>query len=409
MRGNEFLDKMELIDPAYVEVADAKPKGRKIAWVKWGAVAACFCLVVASALMIPRIWNTPVPPPNSDPITSDTAKLKPITIPELSVGGMGFEGYMYHDISELNNGNPWDESMSISSLPVYKNGAYDSSGAGFPKGMSEAEMMAKLNFIVYALDLEIVSTEVIAGGFIVKDGKTVPDTTPTEIHAKTDNGIIYVQADGNITYFLSDEGLDLPDNYNFTYSKTTDDEAKDILSYFIDAYDDLLNFKKPNAVSSGDYNIYGEFNRSYIVYDTAGDDLESILNYNFCSVKFSPNDYGNLSAISINDGLFLAEKIGDYPIVAAEKATERLISGNYQTSVPVEFPGKEFIGKIELVYRAGRFEEVLLPYYRFYVQLPDTVNQSAAEKGLKTYGGYYVPAIEDEYITNMPLYDGSFN
>ena len=107
--------------------------------------------------------------------------------------------------------------------------------------------------------------------------------------------------------------------------------------------------------------------------------------------------------------MFLAEKIGDYPIVAAEKATERLISGNYQTSVPVEFPGKEFIGKIELVYRAGRFEEVLLPYYRFYVQLPDTVNQSAAEKGLKTYGGYYDPAIEDEYITNMPLYDGSFN
>ena len=31
MKGNEFLDKMELIDPAYVEAADAKPKRRKIA------------------------------------------------------------------------------------------------------------------------------------------------------------------------------------------------------------------------------------------------------------------------------------------------------------------------------------------------------------------------------------------
>lgn len=28
MRGTEFLDKMELIDPAYVEAADAKPKGK---------------------------------------------------------------------------------------------------------------------------------------------------------------------------------------------------------------------------------------------------------------------------------------------------------------------------------------------------------------------------------------------
>ena len=69
MKGNEFLDKMELIDPAYVEAADAKPKRRKIAWVKWGAMAACFCLVVASAFMIPGIWNTPVPP-ISDPGTS---------------------------------------------------------------------------------------------------------------------------------------------------------------------------------------------------------------------------------------------------------------------------------------------------------------------------------------------------
>lgn len=34
MRGNTFLDKMELIDPAYVEAADAKPEYRKNPWVK---------------------------------------------------------------------------------------------------------------------------------------------------------------------------------------------------------------------------------------------------------------------------------------------------------------------------------------------------------------------------------------
>lgn len=403
MRGNEFLDKMGLIDPSYIEAADNKPKRRKNAWVKWGAVAACFCLAVVSALMIPGIWDTPVPP------HSDAAKLKPITIPELSFPGMGFEGYMYYDISELNNGNPWDESMNISSLPVYKNGAYDASGAGIPQGMSEAEMMRKINSVAFALNLEIVSTEVIAGEFTEKDGTVPPDTPPTEIRAKTDNGMIYVQADGGMMYFLPDEGLDLPDNYNFTLNETTDSEAKDILSYFIDIYDDLLNFKEPSAVSSGDYNIYGEFDRNYIVYDVSDNDLESILNYNFCRVKFSPNGNGNLYAISMSDGLFSAEKIGDYPIIGAEEATDRLISGSYQTSVPVEFPGEEFIGKIELVYRVGKLEEMLLPYYRFYVLLPNTINQSAAEKGLKTYGAYYVPAIVDEYITNMPIYDGSFN
>jgi len=69
MRGNELLDKMEFIDPAYIEAADFKQKKKKIAWVNWGAMAACFCLVVASAFMIPGIWHTPVPP-ISDPGTT---------------------------------------------------------------------------------------------------------------------------------------------------------------------------------------------------------------------------------------------------------------------------------------------------------------------------------------------------
>lgn len=46
MRGNELLDKMELIDPAYIEAADAKLKKKKNVWIKWGAMAACLCLVI---------------------------------------------------------------------------------------------------------------------------------------------------------------------------------------------------------------------------------------------------------------------------------------------------------------------------------------------------------------------------
>ena len=47
MRGNEFLDKMELIDPSYIEAADAAPKARKKLWTGWrAAVAACLCLIL---------------------------------------------------------------------------------------------------------------------------------------------------------------------------------------------------------------------------------------------------------------------------------------------------------------------------------------------------------------------------
>ena len=50
MRGNEFLDKLESIDPAYVEEADEQPKRKRPAWLKWGGLAACVCVVAAAAL-----------------------------------------------------------------------------------------------------------------------------------------------------------------------------------------------------------------------------------------------------------------------------------------------------------------------------------------------------------------------
>lgn len=47
MRGNEFLDKMELIDPAYIEAADAVPKEKRTVWTGWrAAMAACLCVVL---------------------------------------------------------------------------------------------------------------------------------------------------------------------------------------------------------------------------------------------------------------------------------------------------------------------------------------------------------------------------
>ncbi|MDO4750077.1 MAG: hypothetical protein Q4A39_04465 [Eubacteriales bacterium] len=62
MRGNEFLDKMDLIDLSYVEAADAAPKKKKNVWAKWGATAACLCLVAAGAFMTQDVWNAPDPP-----------------------------------------------------------------------------------------------------------------------------------------------------------------------------------------------------------------------------------------------------------------------------------------------------------------------------------------------------------
>lgn len=52
MRGNELLEKMELVDPAYVEAADKKPVTIKDWLVKWGVMAACMSMIVAGGVLL---------------------------------------------------------------------------------------------------------------------------------------------------------------------------------------------------------------------------------------------------------------------------------------------------------------------------------------------------------------------
>lgn len=97
MRGNEFLDKMELIDPAYIEAADTEAKKGQRAWVKWGTMAACLCLVIAGAAVMPRETNipaAPVPRPDfsAEPIP-DRGKM-PDEFPEHTILRPGDEGYI---------------------------------------------------------------------------------------------------------------------------------------------------------------------------------------------------------------------------------------------------------------------------------------------------------------------------
>ena len=79
MRGTEFLDKMELIDPAYVEAAEAEPKKKKNVWVKWGAIAACLCFVIMGII----IWRQSTPIRDED--TGITVSENGVTIPQMDV------------------------------------------------------------------------------------------------------------------------------------------------------------------------------------------------------------------------------------------------------------------------------------------------------------------------------------
>ena len=384
MNAEKFSDAMSELDTKYVDEAlNYKKKAKRYGWIKWGAMAAC----VAAAILVGVRMVAP-----------EKNGLSMLTIPDMESSGMGFEGWLGYDITQWDNGNPWSESMEFSVLPVYQNGSYDA--AGKPVGLSRDDMIQRLETAIAALNLDSYDIE----------------TEQECLTANADGLQICVYADGMIEVWFED-GQTLPEGYSFTFFDTTDAEAEQALDYLSQEYSELIGFSEPEKVLSGSYIIWNDYDgagnyvteprleREYALYDSSGDDLEDILNYKYNCVRFYPDDNGKLSLIRIYNGLSCAENLGDYPIISTDEAYELLLKGHYITSVPYAITDAELICKVELVYRNSRTEKTFLPYYRFYVELPEM----RRENGLTDYGAYYVPAIQEEYIRNMPLWDGNIN
>lgn len=383
MKNDQIIDAIGMINDEAVRDAKAYRRPQSRRWIKWGAMVACVAVAILVGVRI---------------IAPEKDGLPMLTIPDVESSGMGFESWLGYDISQWDNANPWSESMEFSVLPVYRNGSYNSTGK--PVGLSQADMQQKLETAIAALNLDSYDIE----------------TEQECLTANADGLKICAYADGMIEVWF-ENGRTLPAEYSFTLYDTDDAEAEQVLEYLSQEYSELIGLSEPKKVLSGSYimwNDYDEagnhiteprFEREYALYDSAGNELEDILNYNFNCVRFYPDDNGNLSLIRIYSGLSCAEKMGDYPIISTVEAYELLLKGHYITSVPYAITDTELICKVELVYRNSRTEKTFLPYYRFYIELPEM----RREDGLTDYGAYYVPAIQEKYIRNMPVWDGSIN
>ena len=400
MKADALLDIIGNVDDSIIEEARKRNRPIPSGWAKWAAAAACLCLLVGGIFAIARPGGT---------IPGNSGKLPQIAIPKYEGGGNGFEALLYYSPEELENGNPWREDAALDKLPVFRNGSYDPSGAGAPLGLSEAEMMADLENAAKALGLEILEIRAETNPAESEDDTKIPGNAVSDIRAITESGSLTVYANGSLVYDLP-SGYVLPAACHFAFCNTSDAEAEAAMAYLTKTYASFLNFDHPEIVLQGDYTSGGDYMRGYFVYDTGNDMTESILNYNFRTAQFVPDDRGNLAQIRLGDGLRRAEKRGDYPLISVAEAKEKLLDGQYQTSVPAAVPGEKDIAKLELVYRTGPKEETLLPYYRFYVELQDADGwQMTHSNSLKLYGAYYVPAIQDDYISNLSSYNGYFN
>ncbi len=404
MKAEDISEAMNNINEDFIESANErrKPKSRKSSWVKWVSAAAAiavFAFAGAKAFVPNR------PEQNDNPVggaESEYGSALPILeYIENGINGYGFEGYLAYDISELENGNPWNEKIVFEALPVFRNNSFNEVGIACP-GIGEEAMLKKLNSITGGKHGEIEYSRV--GDF--SSGSGIPDDFVDRIEANFGNNTIEIQSNGSVVVTYNGfAGEELPEDISFTYTETSEGDAYRAISYICQNYCDFLDKGNTTFVTSGDYTFNGEFSRNYRIYDFSGDEISDMLNFSFNEVQLAPNDEGKLMLIRINDKLSCAEKIGDYPIISPEEAKDMLLDGGYLTTVPYEMPGKKYIAKAELIYRSGIGENIWMPYYRFLVELPEM----AQENGLKNFGAYYVPAVKAEFITGLPLWNGSFN
>lgn len=386
MNGNEFLDKMSLADPAYVEEAD-RPVKKRTTWRRWGAMAACLAVLLGVGfLFFPR--SSPDVP---DPVPTELPTL-PVSMGP-SLGGYGFEGYYVRDISDLKNTSPSQIGSLPDTLPVFRNAA-----GGYPLQAASEEYMAKM----------LTLCRSVAGRLGWDAEKTAEvweersdGLAPTTVTATGADGVkIEVDQFMTVTISYPDRNRPFSENVLPTY-----DDAHKLAEKLLAEYRDLMNFANPQiCITGGYYNIDGEQSYDIAFVETGGTQTEELLEFFFHGAEFFCNEGGEpwLIHLRCTD---LSDRVGDYPIITAQQAQAQLVAGHYITSCSWEMPGEAYIRKVELVYRTGEYDEYFMPYYRFYVELLE----EAPVEGCMHLAAYYVPAVAEEYLAPLSTWDGRFN
>lgn len=386
-------------------IPDLTAKKKKRSILKWTALGGVCAAAVLCAVMLPKFGQDHkiISPYETLPHTSDesTKSGKDKISSNVSFGEMGFEGLMAYDISELDTPNPWTPDAELTSMPVYRNLAYNDMRIAVY--LSEEQMKEIAENTASLLKTKISDTKVTYVGDLVKVERyddILDGVYSVEAECSNDSTIT-VYGDGEIR--ITFDKNHLPANLSFTYNETTPEQAKKTLKYLAKKYANLLGFDAPECFSYADRTYSGDENRSYFVFNKSQDIVQSILNYNLSYAGFAPDDNGDLMCIWLNNPYCSSEYMGDYPIITETDAKNALLSGSYYSSVPTDYirGGKiseSDIAKTELVYQNYN-AEYYQPYYKFYVDL-DTSAFNMAEN-LKNYGIFYVPAVAADYLEDF--------
>lgn len=399
MKKNErLMEQLGEVDDKFVTEAAPQTKARKNP-VKFAVIGT---MVAAAAGVVLWQGTKSIPDRKADKITPDKEKSysERIEFPENTgelpiihtqngeTGGMGFEGFWAYDVSELLDGNPSRENCEFTELPVFIE--------------PSNEIYSHGDFPIYSMDEMEERLKDIAG--LLTDEEFIPvDRHPNGDYYKAKAGDINLSMHSYSSriYIEFEYPIELPNEYDIC-DTTNRDHAVRSLQYLGEKYKNIIRMDDPTPIVFTDFSIYNEPLTTFALYDNSEDPLTALINYNLRKVYF----YGgkNLSTISVYDDYDYKEFAGMYPVISYDEAYDKLIGGDYYTTVWEEEYLPDGINTDEIFFTGISYKRTAdykytLPYYRFLVELhPERTGDYAFSDGMKEYGAFYIPAVSPDYL-----------
>lgn len=397
------------VDDELIEQAESYRRRKKI--ITWVAVAACITL--SAVLGVWRGSETALASPFSPASSGSEVRLGlPLLPSAVTDTGMGFEGIEVHSAEDYRPLNALADGEELpDTMPVYRNASW----------LSRPDLDA-----MEARLWEVAALFGVTEGETVRTDNTPPDEELEEIVQGIEekgfsvsdqmfSGSVELEADG-LRFYATKSGavrvtLELKESDSLPETGETaagefdpDAEAQHLLAEF----SQRLGMRQPEAVVTGgnvDINDRVSYEILFAEHaDTAAARAEE-RSLNTVEFGYFPKEESESVTIWYN-AYARTEKLGDYPIITPDEALRLLENGNCITTVPGSLPSADDVRAVELVYRAPN-EAVYQPYYRFWAQVePEELVQ---REGVVTLGAYYVPAVESQYLEELPVWDGSFN
>lgn len=349
-------------------------KNTKKKWIlSVGALAACLIIFIGTGLMdnmkqleviqIDSRWNTS----------------------EGAVGGPDWA----KSADELYRDVPYDENISIESMPVFKRKYYADRDTLQYVSFDLDAMKNQLEKYMGMLGADYDEAEVTLENYLGEPVETIEKgDSAGRIYAGTDDFQISVYPDlTGIVYFSN--SVSLPPEYDASTYASYEDK-RSAAEYIIENYSQWLGFKNPQInLMRGDYDMDGKQSYSITFYEGKSDYKENLVSSNTGYVVIYTDEEGRIDSMRYCPEKEL-ENIGDYPVISPSEAAKQ-----------ARAEGASNIQRIFMGYnREMPGDEYMLPCY-FVVSEYESPDECIFFEGQKDFVTYCIPAVTEEYLKRV--------